>query len=43
LELEPKKGYVQLMEDFGIYQIHKNINCIRHAEKKLNEKNASKG
>jgi len=43
LELEPKKGYVQLMEDFGIYQIQTNVNGIRHAEKKLNEKNASNG
>jgi len=27
------------MEDFGIYQIQSNISGIRHAEKKLNEKN----
>jgi hypothetical protein len=27
------------MEDFGIYQIQSNINGIRYAEKKLNEKN----
>jgi hypothetical protein len=40
LELEPKRTYLQLMEDFGIYQIQSNINGIRYAEKKLNEKNA---
>ena len=39
LEVEPKRDYVQLMEDFGIYQIQSNISGIRHAEKKLNEKN----
>jgi hypothetical protein len=39
-ELEPKKTYLQLMEEFGIYQIQSNVNGIRHAEKKLNKKNA---
>jgi hypothetical protein len=38
LEIEPKGTYVQLMEDFGIYQIQSNINGIRYAEKKLNKK-----
>ena len=42
LEIEPKGTYLQMMEDFGIYQIQSNVNGIRHAEKKLNEKNASK-
>ena len=41
LEIEPKGTYLQMMEDFGIYQIQSNVNGIRHAEKKLNEKNAS--
>jgi len=40
LEVEPKGTYIQLMEDFGIYQIQSNVNGIRNAEKKLNEKNA---
>jgi hypothetical protein len=39
LELEPKRNYTQLMEEFGIYQIQSNINGIRYIEKKLNEKN----
>ena len=39
LEVEPKRNYLQMMEDFGIYQIQSNISGIRHAEKKLNEKN----
>ena len=39
LEVEPKKNYYQLMEEFGIYQIQSNINGIRYIEKKLNEKN----
>ena len=38
LEVEKKKTYTQLMEDFGIYQIQSNLNGIRFAEKKLNEK-----
>ena len=38
LEVETKKNYVQLMEDFGIYQIQSNLNGIKFAEKKLNEK-----
>jgi hypothetical protein len=32
-----------MMEDFGIYQIQSNVNGIRHAEKKILEKNASRG
>ena len=40
LEIEQKKNYAQLMEDFGVYQIQSNINGIRFAEKKLNEKMA---
>jgi hypothetical protein len=39
LEIEPKRSYLQLMEDFGIYQIQSNITGIKNAEKKLNEKN----
>jgi len=38
LEQETKKTYVQMMEEFGIYQIQSNLNGIRLAEKKLNEK-----
>lgn len=38
LEVDTKKNYSQLMEDFGIYQIQSNLTGIRHAEKKLNEK-----
>ena len=39
LEVEPKRNYTHLMEEFGIYQIQSNINGIRYVEKKLNEKN----
>jgi hypothetical protein len=40
LEIEPKGSYLDMMEDFGIYQIQSNVNGIRHAEKKLLEKSA---
>lgn len=38
LEQDTKKTYVQMMDDFGIYQIQSNMNGIKLAEKKLNEK-----
>ena len=38
LEQPPKKTYLQLSEEFGIQQIRSNIEGIRYAEIKLNEK-----
>jgi hypothetical protein len=38
IENPPKKTYMQLMEHFGAYQIQTNIEGIKFAEKKLNEK-----
>ena len=38
LEHPPKKTYLQLTEEFGIHQIRSNIEGIRYAEIKLNEK-----
>jgi hypothetical protein len=38
LEHPPKKTYLQLTEQFGIHQIRSNIEGIRYAEIKLNEK-----
>jgi hypothetical protein len=38
LEQPPKKTYLQLTEEFGIQQIRSNIEGIRYAEIKLNEK-----
>lgn len=38
LEQPPKKTYIQLTEEFGIQQIRSNIEGIRYAEIKLNEK-----
>jgi hypothetical protein len=29
---------MQLMEQFGAYQIHSNVEGLKYAEKKLNEK-----
>jgi hypothetical protein len=38
IEKPPKKSYIQLMEQFGAYQIQSNIEGLKYAEKKLNEK-----
>jgi len=38
IEKPPKKSYIQLMEQFGAYQINSNIEGFKYAEKKLNEK-----
>ena len=38
IEKEPKKSYVELMKQFGAFQIQSNVEGIRLAEKKLNEK-----
>jgi hypothetical protein len=38
IEKEQKKTYVDLMKDFGAFQIQSNIEGIRLAEKKLNAK-----
>ena len=38
IEQPPKKPYIKLIEQFGAYQIQSNIEGIKDAEKKLNEK-----
>ena len=38
IEKPPKKTYIQLVEQFGAYQIQSNIEGLKYAEKKLNEK-----
>lgn len=38
IEQPPKKPYIKLIEQFGAYQIQSNIEGIKYAEKKLNEK-----
>jgi hypothetical protein len=38
IEKEPKKSYIELMKQFGAFQIQSNVEGIRLAEKKLNEK-----
>jgi len=38
IEKEPKKTYIDLMKQFGAFQIQSNVEGIRLAEKKLNEK-----
>jgi len=38
IEKEPKKTYIELMKQFGAFQIQSNVEGIRLAEKKLNEK-----
>jgi hypothetical protein len=38
IEKEPKKSYLELMKQFGAFQIQSNVEGIRLAEKKLNEK-----
>ena len=38
IEKEPKKPYMDLMRQFGAFQIQSNVEGLRLAEKKLNEK-----